>query len=109
MSAVALGAATGTPTAPGKARRMGPEARRPCSGRQADKPSRKGVAHMEHRLAGLLSGGALFLSVSAPAFAANPPLNAHFRAEGSRSTLVSGRSVTLADAPISKDGDPAHS
>src|SRR3954469_20210400 len=100
-------AATGTPKAPGKARWMGPEARRPCSGRQADKPSRKGVAHMQLRLAGLLSGGVLFLS--APAFAAGPPVNVHFRAEGARSTLVSQRTVTLADAPIVKDGDPAHS
>src|SRR3954452_14028667 len=92
---------------PGKARWIGPEARRPCSGRQADKPSRKGVAHMQLRLAGVLSGGVLFLS--APAFAADPPINVHFRAEGARSTLVSQRTVTLADAPIVKDGDPAHS
>src|SRR3954453_7136877 len=92
---------------PGKARWMGPEARRPCSGRQADKPSRKGVAQMQLRLAGLLSGGVVFLS--APALAADAPINVHFRAEGSRSTLVAQRTVTLADAPIVKDGDPSHS
>src|SRR4051812_34182094 len=110
MSAVAPeSAATGTPKAPGKARWMGPEARRPCSGRQADKPSRKGVAHMQLRLAGLLTGAVLFLSATASALAAAAPLNVHFRAEGQRSTLVSGRTVTLADAPIVKDGDPAHS
>src|SRR3954453_2576385 len=110
MSAVAPeSAATGTPKAPGKARWMGPEARRPCSGRQADKPSRKGVAHMQLRLAGVLIGAALFLSAPASALAAAAPINVHFRAEGARSTLVSGRTVTLADAPIVKDGDPAHS
>src|SRR3954464_10207090 len=110
MSAVAPeSAATGTPKAPGKARWMGPEARRPCSGRQADKPSRKGVAHMQLRLAGVLIGAALFLSAPASALAAAAPINVHFRAEGSRSTLVSQRTVTLADAAIVKDGDPAHS
>lgn len=62
---------------------------------------------MQLRLAGLLIGGVLF--VSAPAHAANAPINVHFRAEGSRSTLVSQRTVTLADAAIVKDGDPAHS
>src|SRR3954467_7867871 len=92
---------------PGKARWIGPEARRPCSGRQADKPSRKGVAQMQLRLAGLLIGGVLF--VSAPAHAANAPIHVRFRAEGPRSTLVSQRTVTLADAAIVKDGDPAHS
>src|SRR4051794_10601801 len=92
---------------PGKARWIGPEARRPCSGRQADKPSRKGVAQMQLRLSGLLIGGMLFLS--APAEAVNVPINVRFRAEGSRSTLVTQRTVTLADAPIVKDGDPAHS
>jgi hypothetical protein len=59
---------------------------------------------MPIRLAGLLWGGVLLLAV--PAAAA--PLKVGFRAEGARRTLVSQRTVTLADAPIDKDGDPAH-
>ena len=62
---------------------------------------------MQLRLSGLLIGGVLFLS--APAQAADAPIHVHFRAEGSRSTLVAQRTVTLADAPIVKDGDPTHS
>jgi hypothetical protein len=45
----------------------------------------------------------------ASAGAQNAPLKAGFRAEGARSTLVTQRTVTLADAPIVKDGDPSHS
>ena len=43
------GAATGPHARPGKARRVGPGARRPASDRHADTPSRKGVAPMLHR------------------------------------------------------------
>lgn len=60
---------------------------------------------MQLRIAGLLCGGLLF--TSAPA--ADAAIKARFRAEGARSTLVGQRTVTLADAPIVKDGDPTHS
>jgi len=45
---------------------------------------------------------------AAPALGA-APFKASFRAEGVKKTLVSQRTVTLADAPIVKDGDPQHS
>jgi hypothetical protein len=61
---------------------------------------------MPIRLAGLLCGGVLLLST--PALAASP-LRARIRAEGTAKTLISERTVTLADAPIVKDGDPSHS
>lgn len=61
---------------------------------------------MPHRLTGLLCGGLLLLSASG-AFAADA-VKVRFRAEGAKRTLVPQRTVTLADAPIVKDGDPSH-
>jgi len=63
------------------------------------------VAHLLLRIAGLLLGGVLFLS--APVAAA--PLTAHIRVEGAHKTLIPSKTVTLAAAPIVKDGDPSHS
>src|SRR5947209_20108156 len=50
----------------GKARRVGPSARRPASGRQADTPSRKGVALVHRILTGSLTGALLVLVCVAP-------------------------------------------
>lgn len=61
---------------------------------------------MPHRLTGLLCGGLLL--VSATGASAADAIKVHFRAEGAKKTLVERRAVTLADAPIVKDGDPAH-
>src|SRR3954452_7425154 len=99
-------AATGTARRPGKARRKGPEARRPRSDRQANTPSRKGVAHMPTRIIGLLAGGLLLLSAG-PALAADA-FDVKVRIEGKSKTLVKERKVTLADAPVNKDTDPSH-
>jgi hypothetical protein len=62
---------------------------------------------MPIRFTGLLCGGLLLVS-GANAFAAGP-IDVHVRVEGATKTLVSGRTVTLADAPIIKDGNPDHS
>jgi hypothetical protein len=61
---------------------------------------------MPIRRAGLLCGGVLLLSTPGAAVAA--PLKVAIRIEGAHSTLVPRRTVTLADAPIVKDGDPSH-
>src|SRR5689334_1251044 len=70
-------------------------------------PSRKGVAHMPIRLTGLLCGAVLL--VSAQAAVAAGPFDVSIRVEGKARTLVKERKVTLADAPIIKDGNPEHS
>lgn len=62
---------------------------------------------MPIRITGLLCGGLLLLSTSVASAAG--PIKATFRAEGAKKTLVAQRSVTLADATSSKDGDPSHS
>ena len=62
---------------------------------------------MPHRLTGLLCGGLLLLFAT-PSLAAGK-FNVHVRVEGKSRTLVTERTVTLADAPIIKDGDPDHS
>lgn len=61
---------------------------------------------MPIRLTGLLCGG-LLLILSATAAAG--PINANIRVEGAKKTLVADKPVTLAAAPLVKDGDPAHS
>lgn len=63
---------------------------------------------MPMRITGLLCGGILLVS-AAGASAAAGPIDVHVRIEGAKKTLVSGRTVTLADAPIIKDGNPDHS
>jgi hypothetical protein len=65
------------------------------------------VAQLKIRIAGLLCGGLLLLSVAGVAVAA--PLKVGIRIEGASKTLVSQRTVTLANAPIVKDGKPSHS
>lgn len=62
---------------------------------------------MPIRLIGLLCGTALLMS--APAASAADPFNVGIRVEGKARTLVKERKVTLADAPIIKDGNPEHS
>jgi len=62
---------------------------------------------MPTRLIVLLCGGALLAS-SAPAIAAHP-FNATIRVEAKTRTLLAQRTVTLADAPVNKDGNPEHS
>jgi len=47
--------------------------------------------------------------VSAPAALAADPFKVSIRVEGKSRTLVKERKVTLADAPIIKDGNPEHS
>lgn len=62
---------------------------------------------MPTRLISLLCGGAVALS-AAPALAADP-FNVSIRVEAKARTLVKERTVTLADAPVVKDGNPEHS
>src|SRR4051794_37699301 len=57
---------------------------------------------MPIRITGLLCGGVMLLS-AASASAAASPIKVHVRVEGAKKTLVSERTVTLADAPIVKD------
>lgn len=59
-----------------------------------------------HRIRALCAGFLLVLAASASAAS---PINVHIRVEGAKKTLVPARTVTLADAPIVKDGNPAHS
>lgn len=65
------------------------------------------MAHVPVRLIGFLCGIALLMS--APATFAAEPFKASIRVEGKARTLVKERRVTLADAPIIKDGNPEHS
>jgi len=60
---------------------------------------------MPIRFIGLLCGGLLLVS-GATAMAG--PINANIRVEGAKHTLVANKSVTLAAAPLNKDGDPSH-
>jgi hypothetical protein len=62
---------------------------------------------MAIRLIGSLCATALLMSASS-ALAADP-FNVSIRVEGKAKTLVGERTVTLADAPIIKDGNPEHS
>jgi hypothetical protein len=62
---------------------------------------------MSVRFIGLLCGGLALVSAASASAAA--PINANVRVEGAKKTLVSERAVTLADAPIIKDGNPDHS
>jgi hypothetical protein len=62
---------------------------------------------MSIRLIGLLCGTALLMS--APAAFAADAFNVGIRVEGKARTLVKERTVTLADAPVNKDGNPEHS
>ena len=62
---------------------------------------------MPTRLIGLLAGG-LLLCTTGPALAAQA-FDVKIRVEGKSKTLVKERKVTLADAPIIKDGNPDHS
>jgi predicted RNA-binding protein with TRAM domain len=61
---------------------------------------------MSIRFTGLLCGTALLMS--APAAFAADPFNVSIRVEGKAKTLVKERTVTLADAPVIKDGNPDH-
>lgn len=61
---------------------------------------------MSRRVAGLLCGGGLLLSLPAAASAA-PAVTV--RVEGVSRTLVERTAVTLGPAPVVKDGDPTHS
>lgn len=61
---------------------------------------------MPIRLIGLLCGTALLMS--APAAFAAEPFDVSIRVEGKARTLVKERKVTLADAPVIKDGNPEH-
>src|SRR3954462_5854512 len=74
----------------GKAREVGPGARRPPSDRKAEKPSWKGVAHMHKLLSGLVAGIALL--AAAPAGAA--PVTVDLRIEGPNRTVFEGPVTT---------------
>src|SRR3954447_21602297 len=60
-----------------------------------------------HHIRALCAGFLLVFATSASAAAG--PINIHVRIEGAKRTLVPERSVTLADAPVVKDGNPDHS
>src|SRR3954451_5504391 len=62
---------------------------------------------MPTRLIALLAGS-LLLGTTVPALAAGP-FDVKIRVEGKHKTLVNERKVTLADAPVIKDGNPDHS
>src|SRR5947199_6260748 len=91
----------------GKARRDGPGSQetslRPPS-RQA--LEERGGSMPIHRIRALCAG--ILLVCAANASAAGP-INVRIRVEGATKTLVPERVVTLADAPIVKDGNPDHS
>lgn len=61
---------------------------------------------MPIRLISLLCGGAVALSAGTAVAAG--PYDVSIRVEGKARTLVKERTVTIADAPIIKDGDPNH-
>src|SRR3954447_5529370 len=88
-------AATGRHERTGKAREVGPGARRPPSDRKAEKPSWKGVAHMHKLLSGLVAGIALL--AAAPAALAGPTVTV--RVESPGGTLLERTTVTLPDRP----------
>src|SRR3954453_10627692 len=87
----------------GKAREVGPGARRPPSDRKAEKPSWKGVAHMHKLLSGLVAGIAL-LAAAPAALAAGVAV----RVEGTGDTLLARSLVTTQAGTFTKDGDPSH-
>jgi hypothetical protein len=59
-----------------------------------------------HRIRALCAG---FLLVCAASASAASPINVHVRVEGVHKTLVTQRTVTLADAPVPpRDGNPDH-
>jgi hypothetical protein len=62
---------------------------------------------MPTRLIALLAGS-LLLGTAVPALAADA-FDVKIRVEGKNKTLVNERKVTLADAPVIKDGNPDHS
>ena len=62
---------------------------------------------MPTRLIALLAGS-LLLGTAVPALAADA-FDVKIRVEGKKKTLVKERKVTLADAPVIKDGNPDHS
>src|SRR5437763_5006823 len=70
-------------------------------------PRGKGWLHMPiHRIRALCAG---ILLVCAASASAASPINVHIRVEGAHKTLITQRTVTLADAPIPpKDGNPDH-
>src|SRR5215213_11258732 len=86
----------------GKAREVGPGARRPPSDRKAEKPSWKGVAHMHKLLSGLVAGTALL--AAAPAGAA--PVTVDLRIEGPSRTVFEGP-VTTHVRGFRFTGDPS--
>src|SRR3954452_23654337 len=83
----------------GKAREVGPGARRPPSDRKAEKPSWKGVAHMHKLFCGLVAGIAL-LAAAPAALAANVAV----RVEGTGDTLVPRSPVTTFGGSFTKGG-----
>src|SRR3954451_3600484 len=83
----------------GKAREVGPGARRPPSDRKAEKPSWKGVAHLHKLLSGLVAGIALL--AAAPAATA---ASVAVRVEGTDDTLVPRTPVSTFGGSFDKGG-----
>src|SRR4051812_9385810 len=83
----------------GKAREVGPGARRPPSDRKAEKPSWKGVAHMHKLFSGLVAGIAL-LAAAPAALAADVAV----RVEGTGDTLVPRSTVSTFGGSFTKGG-----
>src|SRR5262245_41556126 len=84
--------ATGPRQRPGKAWDGRPGSQETCPARKPDTPSRKGVASMQHRLAGLALA---VLALLAPAsVAAAAPVTVNLRIEGATSTLFEGPVTT---------------
>src|SRR5436305_13099312 len=88
----------------GKARRVGPGARRPASGRSPTHPRGKGLAHMRHHRRSnrvlrvpLLVGALALLTAAAPA-PAGAAQTVTVRIEGEAATLLPATAVTL-EAP----------
>src|SRR5689334_14716283 len=103
----------------GKARAVGPGARRPASGRKPTRPSWKGVGSMDLRTlplpakAGALAACLLacllacLVAGTAPALAATPAA-VTVRVEGLAETKLPATAVTTTAVPVVKDSNPAH-
>lgn len=97
----------GGPEPAGKARLIGPEARRPASDHKAKKPSWKGVAPMPARRMFALVGAILALTLTSAAVASAAGTTVTVRVEGLTRTLLAPVAVHTHSGTITTGGTPA--